>query len=92
MSKRKARRRVVDYGARRLYREVFLLNDRLRFRIDCILDLGDDPGPPVNDAALEHALTCLARGEPEPVDTTARLIAPVELAVAQLFRLRDAAT
>lgn len=61
-------------------------------RIGCILDLGADPGPPTDCAALEHALTALAEGKPEPQESTGTLIAPVELAVGQLFHLRDAQT
>ena len=58
-------------------------------RIGCILDLGADPGPPSNSAPLEHALTALAGGRPEPKESTGMLIAPVEMALGQLFHLRD---
>ena len=67
-------------------------NPAMLERIGCILDLGDDPGPPSNSAELERALTALVNGEPEPVHDTGVLIAPVEMAVAQLFVLRDATT
>lgn len=61
----------------------------MRERIGCIMDLGFDPGPPTQSVPLEHALTALVSGQAEPVQSTGQLIAPVELAVAQLFHLRD---
>lgn len=60
-------------------------------RIGCIMDLGADPGPSSYCAALEHALTALVEGKPEPDEALAMLIAPVEMAVSQLFHLRDQA-